>query len=128
MKDEAKTASKSARTKKMMRQLVAPPAETMKPMIKVFKEMIVKLEKLNKHDGDENRMAFCDEIGKDLKTCQEPFLDHEGVTYKEHSASDCLGVRGPMDVELKTDSADECQTKCNDLGPDCGGFLHVTSD
>lgn len=117
----------SLRNKKIMRQLVAPPAETMKPMIKTFKDMIAKLEKLNKHDGDESRMLFCEEIAKDLKSCEEPFKDHEGITYKEHSASECLGVRGPLDVEVKSDSEEECQTKCNDLGPDCAGYLHMTS-
>jgi hypothetical protein len=127
LKDEAKGVSNSTRGKNLLRQLVAPPAETMKPIIKVFKGMIAKLEKLNKHDGDENRMAFCDNIATDLKSCQEPFKDHEGISYKEHSASECLGVRGPMDADLKTDSADECQTKCNDLGPECAGFLHMTS-
>jgi len=125
--DEAKAASNNTRTKKIMRQLVAPPAETMKPMIKVFKEMIVKLEKLNKHDGDENRMQFCEDIAKDLATCEEPFKDSEGVSYKEHSASECLGLRGPLDVTLKSDSADDCQKKCTELGPDCAGFLHMTS-
>lgn len=127
LKDEEKGASHSARGKKLLRQLVAPPAETMKPMIKTFKDMIAKLEKLNKHDGDENRMAFCENIAKDLVSCEEPFKDHEGITYKEHSASECLGVRGPFDADLKSDSADECQTKCNDLGPECAGFMHATS-
>jgi hypothetical protein len=127
VESEAMAASNSTRKQKIMRQLVAPPAETMKPMIKVFKQMIIKLEKLNKHDGDENRMLFCEQIAKDLESCQVPFKDHEGITYKEHSASDCLGVRGPLDVEIISDSANECQTKCNDLGPDCAGFLHMTS-
>merc|ERR1719316_686991 len=127
LKDEAKGASTSTRMQKLARQLVAPPAETMKPIIQTFKKTIAKLEKLNKHDGDENRMVFCEEIAKDLESCQAPFKDHEGVTYKEHSASKCLGLRGPMDTDLKTDSAEECQTKCNDLGPECAGFLHMTS-
>merc|ERR1719316_99262 len=127
LKDEAKGASTSTRMQKIARQLVAPPAETMKPIIKTFKDMIAKLEKLNKHDGDENRMVFCETIAKDLKSCETPFKDAEGVTYKEHSASECLGVRGPMDAELTTDSTEECQTKCNDLGPECAGFLHMTS-
>merc|ERR1719428_2056336 len=86
-------ASNSTQEEKIMRQLVAPPDETMKPIKKAFKEMIAKLEKLNNHDGDENRMAFCEQIEKDLKTCVEPFKDTEGITYKTHSASDCRGVR-----------------------------------
>merc|ERR1719379_452410 len=72
-------------------------------------------------------MVFCEEIAKDLKSCETPFKDAEGVTYKEHSASECLGVRGPMDADLQADSAEECQTKCNDIGPECAGFLHMTS-
>ena len=62
LKDEAKGASTSTRMQKIARQLVAPPAETMKPIIQTFKKTIAKLEKLNKHDGDENRMVFCEEI------------------------------------------------------------------
>lgn len=32
-----------------------------------------------------------------------------------------------MGVELASDSEDECQAKCNELGPDCAGFLRMTS-
>merc|ERR1719316_839707 len=119
--------SSSTRVKKIMHQLVTPPDETMKSITKVLKEMIVKLKKLNKNDDDENRMMFCKQIAKDLKSCEAPFKDHQGITYKEHSASECIGLRGDMGVELASDSVDECQAKCNELGPDCAGFLRMTS-
>eukprot|EP00746_Dinoflagellata_sp_MGD_P163481 gnl/MRDRNA2_/MRDRNA2_91534_c0_seq1.p1 gnl/MRDRNA2_/MRDRNA2_91534_c0~~gnl/MRDRNA2_/MRDRNA2_91534_c0_seq1.p1 ORF type:complete len:514 (-),score=117.95 gnl/MRDRNA2_/MRDRNA2_91534_c0_seq1:26-1567(-) len=125
--NQALVASNSTQEETIIRELGAPIDEIMKPIKKAFKEMIAKLEKLNKHDGDENRMAFCEQIAKDLKSCEAPFKVHKDITYKEHSASECFGVRGPLGVEITSDSADECQTKCNDLGPDCAGFIRMTS-
>lgn len=51
------------------------PDQAMKPVIASFKKMIAKLEELNKYDGSEDLMAWCQSRESDYEAAEKPFQE-----------------------------------------------------